>query len=157
MNNMLLKAVNPMIVLILLFFTMFTWCRSVSNSFLFFIERVCDTCQEELSMVLEKVSWNNSGASTIAYFLWSNVFETPMASLSSVGKSHYEVQQSFSFPSSLLYWALARNQRCCGLRVSSWAQKLKRSLHAPVSTSQNEKKEDSKQLGPFFESDKHKH
>ena len=40
---------------------------------------------------------------TIAYFLRSNVFETPMASLSSVGKSHYEVQQSFFLPSPLLY------------------------------------------------------
>ena len=95
------------------FFITLTWHRSVSNSHIFFIGRFCDNCQEALCMVLEKVSWNNTSTyhvCTIAYFLRSNVFETPMASLSSVGKSHYEVQQSFSFPSPLLYWALAKGQ-----------------------------------------------
>ena len=109
---------------------------------------------------LEKVSWNNTSPCTIAYFLQSNVFETPMASLSSVGKSHYEVQQSFSFPSALLYWALAS----LGYAALLWtmrlflSSKVEKILACSSEHLSKWKKEDSKQLGFFFESaGKHKH
>ena len=98
-------------------------------------------------------------ASTAPYFLRSNVFETPMASLSSVGKSHYEVQQSFSFPSALLYWALAS----LGYAALLWttrlflSSKVEKILACSSEHLSKWKKEDSKQLGPFFESGKHKH
>ena len=82
-----------------------------------------------------------------------------MASLSSVGKSHYEVQQSFFLPSPLLCWALGS----LGYAALLWttrlflSSKVEKILACSSEHLSKWKKEDSKQLGPFFESGKHKH